>query len=239
MRFQSTIFIALLFSAVAPVFAQEGGAVEEIVVMGFRESLEYNEMPAITLKKKADFLTQQVRFVNDSRDPELRKREIISTIEAFIKESRKISNIALSYGDGFLAPVNLTDESLQIIEDRNRSDTSFVDIYIKVKLEENSRVKEKIAELKNFISKGKKTGRTELERQGDIGLSIVNPEKYRYEIIRKIFEENSKLQELVKGSCEVSVSGLERRVQWERSEVGELTLFIPYGTELKCGNAPA
>lgn len=238
MKFQLAHFAGLLLFAVAPALAQEG-EVEEVVVMGIRESFEYNEMPAITLKKKADFLTQEVRFINDSRDPELRKKEIISTIEAFIKESRKISNIALSYGDGFLAPVNLTDESLQIIEDNKRSDTSYVDIYIKVRLQENSDVKEKIAELRNFISRGKKAGRTELERQGDIGLSIVNPEKYRYEIIRKISEENSKIQEMVRGSCEVSISGLERRVQWERSEVGELTLFIPYGTELKCRNAPA
>ena len=67
---------------------------------------------------------------------------------------------------------------------------------------------------------------------GDIGLSIVGPEQYRYEIIRAIADENRRLRETLASECEGSVSGLEGRVQWERTSVSELTLYIPYAVEV-------
>lgn len=90
---------------------------EEVVVTGLRAS-DYSEMPAVTITKPADFLVQKIQLINDSRSPDLRKKEIIETVEGMLKRATSDRNIALSYGEGFLVPVNLTDESLQIIEDK-------------------------------------------------------------------------------------------------------------------------
>ena len=207
---------------------------DEIVITGSRLSDDYEVMPAVTIKRKADYLVQRIRLINDSRSPALRKTEIIQTIDNILKASKNIKGIELSYGDGFLVPVNLNDNSLQLIEDRKRVDTSHVDIFVKVALNEKISPKKQIAELRAFIARTKLVSRTEIEALGDIGLSIVGPEQYRYEILQNITTENNKIKNIVGGSCEITVSGLEGRVQWDRTDITELTLYISYATEVTC-----
>lgn len=69
---------------------------------------------------------------------------------------------------------------------------------------------------------------------GDIGLSIIGPEQYRYEILEKVVAENQKMKRLVGSVCEMKIAGLEGRVEWERSGIAELILYIRYATELAC-----
>ena len=149
-----------------------------------------------------------------------------------MKRATSDRNIALSYGEGFLVPVNLTDESLQIIEDKKRPDTSRVVLSVKVTLAAGDDTKARVAALRKFIEKTPLVGRTEVEPMDDVGLSIVGPEKYRYDILATIAEENARLAKVVGSKCEVKVSGLSRRVMWERTEVAELMLYIPYEMEM-------
>jgi hypothetical protein len=218
----------LLTSSIS--FAQ---SVDEVVITGIRSG-EYTEMPAITFKKKADFLVQRVKLINDSRSPELRKTEIIQTIKNLITESRKIKGIELSYGEGFLVPVNLDDNSLPIIDDKRASDTSRINFSIKIALSEKQPAKVKIEELKKFLKSANLVGRTLLEQEGDIGLSIVNPEQYRYEILSLISKENNKLKESFGSDCSTENEGISGRVEWERTAVDELVLFIRFKTKVLC-----
>lgn len=207
---------------------------EEIIVTAQRDSDSYYDIPAITITKNADFFVQRIRLINDSRSPDLRKQELIGSIDNLIKASAKIKGMELSYGDGFLVPVNLNDDSLQIIEDTRRTDTSYVDISVKTAMNEKESPKQQIVSLRKFISSANLLSRTEIESIGDIGLSIVKPEQYRYEILKKVVAENKKIQEVVGGDCEIKIGGLEGRVNWERSGVSELTLYIGYATEVAC-----
>ncbi len=206
---------------------------EEIVVTAQAQGGYYN-MPAVTLKKEADFLVQNIRLVNDSRSPERRKSEIFESIEKLIKRSQKMTGIALSYGDGFLTPVNLNDDSLQIINDKKRIDTSYVDIFVKVALNENASPKAQISSMRKFITSASLMGRTEILPLGDIGLSIIGPEQYRYAILKKIAAENKGMVEALGERCKFSLSGLQNRVEWERSGLAELTLYIGYESEITC-----
>lgn len=206
--------------------------VDEIVVTAAKRSESYYEIPAVTITKPADFLVQEVRLVNDSRAPDLRKQEIVSTIEGMLKQASRDRSVALSYGQGFLEPVNLNEVALQIIEDNKRTDTSSVDLFVKVTLASGDDTRARIASLKQFIARIQKVGRTEIEAQGDVGLSIVDPEKYRAEILGRIAAENARLARAMGPRCHVKVAGLEGRVQWDRTSIAELTLYIPYGVEI-------
>jgi hypothetical protein len=226
----STLLIASLFPP--NLFAQDEST-EEVVVTAIRSS-DYYETPAVTLTKKADFLVQRVKLINDSRAPELRKSEIIDSIKNLISSASKIKGIELSYGDEFLVPVNLNTDSLEIIEDKRVTDTSFVNISIKVAIDTSKNAKAQINELKKFVSNAKLVGRTELEESGDIGLSIVSPEKYRYQILSLIAAENQKLKQTFGENCKVSNSGLAGRVEWDRTDVDELVLYIRHSTDVDC-----
>ena len=226
-----TTFCFLLALTISAASAQEAG-LEEIVVTGSRVDADYYEMPAVTITRKADFLIQSIRLVNDSRSAELRKTEIIETVENLIRRSQSMDGMALSYGRGFLAPIDLDDESLQLLEDRQRVDTSYIDIYAKVALNPDQSTETQIGDLREFIYGARTAGRTEILPLGDIGLSIVGPEQYRYQIIEKIATENAKINRAMSADCDITIGGLEGRVQWERTSVSELTLFIPYGMEI-------
>ena len=203
---------------------------DEFVVTGAR--VEFYEMPAVTVAKQADFLVQNIRLINDSRAPELRREEIFGTIERMLVRAERERGMALSYGTGFLEPIDLTSDALQLIEDRQRVDTSYVDIYAKVQFDPSRGAREQIAALRDFIADAERIGRTEIDALGDIGVSIVGPEQYRYEIIQQISAENRRLREALGNECQVAISGLEGRVQWDRTDVSELTLYIPYRVEV-------
>ena len=222
----------LAFALAASVAVAQDAALQEIVVTGSRVDVDYYEMPAVTITKNADFLVQSIRLVNDSRSPDLRKEEIIATIQNLISRSKSMKGMALSYGQGFLEPINLDDESLQLLEDRQRVDTNYIDLYAKVALNPDRSSKEQITDLREFISGAKRAGRTEVLPLGDIVPSIIGPERCRYEIIEKIAAENAKVSEAMKAECDITIGGLEGRVQWERTAVSELTLYIPYGMEV-------
>ena len=223
--------LALVGSAQAQVL-------EEIVVTAQR-SMSYEGVPAVTIRKPADFLVQGIRLVNDSRSPDLRKSEIIGTIDGLLKRAAELRNVALSYGEGFLVPIDLSSDALQIIEDQKRSDTSVVNIYVKVTLTEKDDTKKRISDLRAFIKQAKLVGRTEIESTGDVGLSIVNPEKYRSELLARIAEDNVNVSRAMGKKCDVTVGGLERRIEWQRTGVAELTLYIPYSVEIsKCALDP-
>ncbi len=211
---------------------------EEIVVTGQRTQ-SYEGVPAVTVRKPADFLVQGIRLVNDSRSPDLRKSEIIGTIDGLLKRAAELRNVALSYGEGFLAPIDLSSDALQIIEDQKRSDTSVVNIYVKVTLTDRDDTKKRISDLRAFIKQAKLIGRTEIEPTGDVRLSIVNPERYRSDLLARIAEDNANLSRSMGKKCNVTVGGLERRIEWQRTGVAELTLYIPYSVEIsKCSLEP-
>lgn len=222
---------ALLFAFILTSYAESHAV--EIVVTGSRIT-NYDEMPSVTIKKSADFLVQEIRLINDSRSPELRQSEIRESINNLITYSKNIEGIELSYGEGFLTPVKLNDNSLQLIESRKKVDTDYVDIFVKVAIKKESAAKSKITELRSFILNANLVSRTEIEYEGDVGLSIKNPEQYRYEIIKKIQKENAKTVDIIGKNCSMEIMGLESRVVWERTSISELTLYIPYETSLVC-----
>ena len=150
--------VVVLAAGLLPMAAL--GQLEEVVVTGAR--VDFYQMPAVTVVKAADFLVQNVRLVNDSRSPDLRREEILGTIEAIIRRAEGMTGMALAYGTGFLEPIDLSDESLQLIEDRQRIDTSYVDVYAKVRFTAAGSAREQIAALRDFIAGAEVVGRTEI-----------------------------------------------------------------------------
>jgi hypothetical protein len=207
---------------------------EEVIVTGIMGSEDYYEMPAVTLKKQGDFLVQSVKVINDSRNKELRETEIRQTLQALADSAAKNGDLKLSYGDEFLRPLNPKDKSLDFTEDKSRPDTSYIYISVKQKINASKPAFEQEASLEKFIKSTKKTGRTELDISGDMDLSIVNPEKYRYEILKKISAESTQLRTALDQNCNIQIDGLSNRVQWARTDIIELTVYIPHKTQVIC-----
>jgi hypothetical protein len=225
----SALALILPLVATAPAWAQ----LEEVVVTGERISGEdYSSIPAIVLQRRADFLVQRIRLTNDTRAADARTKELQQTIRDMVSDATKRSGIVLSYGEEFLIPISPSATEIDFSAGGGRPDTSATSIVVKMALGEKDNVPAAIANLTSFIKKARLSGRTEIEPEGDVGLSLVTPEKYRYEIIAKITEDARKLRQTVGANCRIQLSGLSNRVSWQRSDVSELTLYIPYQIEL-------
>lgn len=218
-----TLLIAL------PVRAAE---LDEIVVTGSRISGDdYSEIPTVTVDKRADFLVQQVLLTNDTRAEGERKKELYQTIRDLLADASKRPGIALGYGDEFLIPITQKDYELPLRSGK-RPDSSTTELYVKLAIGPGDDVNQALATLRSFISRARVAGRTEIETEGEEALSIVNPERYRHEIIGQIAADAKKLQDTIGQQCRVNISGLSSRVSWKRSDISQLTLYIPYEIEL-------
>jgi hypothetical protein len=221
--------LGLMFSTAA--WAQSELA--EIVVTGSRiNGDDYSKIPAVTIDKRADFLVQEVRVTNDTRAEKDRTKEIYQTIRDLLADAAKQKGIAFGYGDDFLIPITANDYEIPLGKEGGRPDTSTTQFYVKLAIGPNDDVKSALARLKEFIAKARVTGRTELKPDGDEALSIVNPERYRFEIISQIAADAKKLQVTIGQQCKVDISGLSSRVSWMRSDISQLTLYIPYEVQL-------
>ena len=226
----------MLLLLLACSFAGAGAAQEnlgEIVVTGNRVlSDDYYSMPAISIDKRADFLVQRVRLTNDTRAADARREELYRTIRDLLADAAKQPGIALGYGDDFLIPITVKDYEIPLEPGSGRPDTSVAEFYIKRALGPGDDVAGVLRSLRSFVEKARMNGRTEIQPLHDVGLSVVNPDKYRYEIIEKIAADARKLQAAVGPQCRVDIAGLSARVSWQRSDVSQLTLYIPYEVQL-------
>jgi len=223
--------IATLISCTCGTLAS--AQMEEVVVTGARVSGDdYSRIPAVVLERRADFLVQRIRLTNDTRAAEGRTKELYQTIRDMLADAAKGPGIALSYGDDFLIPITSSNYEVPLDKGAKRPDTSATELYVKMALGQKDNVQKAMAELSAFIKKARVSGRTEVEAAGDVGLSLVTPEKYRYDIIARITEDAKRLQAAVGSQCKVEISGLSNRVSWQRSDISELTLYIPYQVQL-------
>ena len=236
--YRSTQF--LLAGALAGAFAPcthaqeaEGASeLDEIVVTGTRISGdEWGGMPSVTLTRRADFLIQSIHISNDTREAEARKREIYDTLRNLVADAAK-QGLSLGYGNDFLIPVTAKDHQLPLTVRGNRPDTNDLSIYVKQSIGATDDVAAMIARIDAFIDKARVVGRTTVEAEHGVGLTVVNPERYRYDIIALIAADAKKLQATIGGQCKVNLGDLSSRVSWERTDIAELTLFLPYEVEL-------
>jgi hypothetical protein len=83
------------------------------------------------------------------------------------------------------------------------------------------------------VRQAKVVGRTALERQGEVSLSVINPERYRPEVIAVLAASVRDLRSVLVSNCKIDLGDLSQRLQWQRTEVSELTLYIPYSLTVR------
>lgn len=224
-----TVIISVMFIQMS--YAQEANF-EEVVVTGiqFVDYFDDEEIPAIKLLKKADSILLEVVITNDSRKAEMRADEIYKTLKNMITESDKYKNIMLGYGNGVFRPLNTENyKNLILAKDVKKTDTTHTTIFVKTPLEGQKNSSQKlIKDIKKFIKGVSVSGRTELIRDDEPILTIINPEKYRYELIEKISSDTKKVTSSFGEGYEVIVQGLQQPLVWERASIDEMNLFIIY-----------
>lgn len=217
----------LAFSS--PLLAQdEGNALDTITVTG--SNVGYDDLldtPAVSLTKPGDYLLQTIALSNDSRDADMRKREIHETIAKLIASAS--GRYVVFYVDEYRIALNRDNYRVELEEDDKRPDANRVSLQIRVGIGgDSARAEAIIAEMRRFIRSTDKIGRTEIDIKGDTALVMNKPERFRYELIDAIAKDSKRLTDAMALDCKVEIDGLNGRVQWERASAAELLLYIPY-----------
>ena len=221
----------------APAAAQEVGQREVMLSPGRSQKSgraqtgEYNpKIPAIGMIRTADFAIRSVTIEGDSRDKELREKEIRTMVENTIKAAEG-RGIELSFGTMTIEALNLDNfagYASSNVFGGSRPDTSRISFLIKVPLNENSTLEAVTKRLDDFQAAIRPVGRAQFSGNAPISLSIVKPDQYRAGIIDLLAADSRAIAARVGPEYAVSIDGLHQPVDWVRWGDLQILLFVPY-----------
>jgi hypothetical protein len=220
---------ALVLLAPVSIRAQ---AVEEVVVTGSR--VEGGSVPGASLKRRGDYMLLDVLVMNDTRDKERRKNEIYETLRDALAAAKRDGSIELSVvnDDGLVIPLKV-DSATVVLQDGKLADTSRTTISVKTRIPTGEVSGQNlISKLKDFASALKIVGRTQLEPDVTVEISIVNPAQYRDEVVKLFAADVHSVTAALGDGYKVVVHGIDRPIRWVRVGLLDLQLYVPYSYDV-------
>lgn len=211
---------------------------DRIVVTGSRiERFELDEPPFITLVRRADELSVQVRVECDTRDRSLRIRELRETLINLSRRADRRDDVDLGVRidqenlEGEII-VDLTEAQINTMSFQRgyRPDTSVADVSVIMPIQTDDTPAELEARLEAFLESVELVGRTTFsEDLEDAALVITGgPERYRADMLAAIATNARDTQSAFGEEFTVTIGGLENAMRWQRSDALELSLYLPY-----------
>ena len=231
--FKILTILAVTSALSTAAFAQDNSNIAgEIVITAQRGSAVYldDAQPVIGLRRTADSAIQSAEINSDSREEDVRKREIHAMLEAAINRATD-AGVELVTGDFQLKPITLANYRELIFQRGIRPDTSLVSFYVKSKLAGSTGTAQ--SRIDAFIKGVPATGRALMEKRGGLTLTIINPDQYRDAIVKLIAAESRKYAGFFGPDYGVEVTGLSEQLSWAQASGTEVFLYIPYRFSIK------
>ena len=216
--FAAAALAAIAFAA--PAMAQE------IIVTASRSDGSYysDEKTVIGLRRPADNAVQQVWIVSDSRDADLRCKEVLSMLDAAMARAGG-AGVQLVDGDFELKPINRADYTCKSMGGAGRADTSQISFYVKAPVSGGTPPDKRIA---TYVKSVPVSGRSLMEQRGELTLTIINPDQYRDEVVQLVAEQSLRYASYFGPDYGVEVGGLNEELYWTQVSETEVFLYIPY-----------
>ena len=250
-------FACIAFAGLAilacPALAQDG----EIIVTAMKRTASIGGIavverpPVIGLRRQADSAVRPIEIVSDSREAEMREREVQAMLLAAIGRARgaglslvvgqyEVTEVTLdNWRDQFPALAGKPDPDADDDDDDDEDDDtkpkpSFEDtgstatarLMVKTRLDGSiASAQQKIAA---FVKEVPPTGRSLIVQKGGLALTIVKPDQYREEIYRRVAEGAKQAVSFYGPDYAVDVTGLDRAIAWTQVSNTEVFLYVPY-----------
>lgn len=219
----------LLWMCAMPARAQdEATSLDRIEVTGSRISYrDLLDTPAVSITRPGDYLLQEFRLENDTRDEAARERELHETIARLLAKGG--TRYRLLHGDAYRVVLDRGNYRVDVSPDDKRPDTSAVTLQLRADLGADPQQAESIAlAMQQFLRETEGAGRTEVQVVGEAALGMARPERFRYDLISAISRDTGQVVQALGLQCSVELGGLNSRIEWQRVSAGELLLYIPY-----------
>ena len=222
----------LLLAFAVPAVAQptsSAGLNEVVVTASRRDADDYDErVPAVGLRRVADYAVQEVVIAGDTRDAAKRHDEIFAMIRGAIELAAKRNGIELATGELIVEPLLLSNYRQLTLKSDGRPDTDRTSFLVKTKLSEGVDAKAALDQIAAFVKAVPTVGRAEMKTGGGLTLSVVGPDKYRGQIIDIVAADARQTAAKLGPDYAVEIKGLDRPVEWSRASLTEVLLYVPY-----------
>jgi hypothetical protein len=185
-------------------------------------------LPAVGLRRRADFELLPVVIAGDTRERGQRREEILTMVRSALDRAGR-AGIELAVGDFFVVPLTSDNyRTLAFISD-GRPDSERVTFFIKTRLGTSAdEANQAVTRLEQFVRSVPAAGRAEMRAAGSLTLSIVAPDQYRSGILDMIATDARAIAARFGPQQQVEAQGLDRPVEWRRAGVTEVFLYIPH-----------
>lgn len=203
--------------------------------------------PVIGLKRQADSAVRNIEIMSDSRDEDMRRREVQAMLLAAIDRAAK-EGFSLVTGSLELTDITRANWQDQFPElagkpkadeddedyDEDEDEAGYEDdggttvIRLKVKTKLDGSINNAQQKIAAFIKGIPATGRSLIEPQGGLQLTIKNPDQYRDEIYKRIADGAKHAASFYGPEYGLEVMGLDQDIAWQQVSNTELFLYIPY-----------
>lgn len=213
-----------------PAAAQDGLGQEEVIVTASRREREdYDDrVPAIGLKRQADYAVQKVSVAGDTRDADKRRDEIYATIRNAIELAGRRGGVELATGEAVVEPLTLANHRDLTLTRDQRPDAERASFLLKVRLAPGTDAKAALDRLAAFVKAVPTVGRALMEADDDLTLSVVRPDQYRDGVVGLVAEEAKRLAGRFGPGHGVEARGVDRPIEWSRASLTEVFLYMPY-----------
>lgn len=222
------IFVALL-AAGSPAVAQPASlaGLGEVIVTANRQGLQYSQQdrPVVGLRRTADAVLLQFWISSDTRDAEIRKREIHAVLLSAITRAAA-AGMEIVEGNGQVYPVTKANYTDVAIGSGGRIDTGRVEVRVKTKLTGSLAAAE--TRLRDFVKGLPKSGRGVAEGVGTTWLTVVDPDQYRDAIIALVAQDAKRVSAAFGPDFTFNVVGIDGQVGWSQASRTEVFLHLPY-----------
>jgi hypothetical protein len=245
---------ALVASVLALAAALPAAAQERLVVTGSRISQEIGAdyvIPHVGLERRADYLLRTLYVSCDTREAEARAEELRDTLRGMLDDAERSADIELSQfvqidpgvynydyeanigDDTLVVPFTEAEIDGPLLSDYGgRPDTSYVQLLVKTPIREDDTLASAVARIEAYVDAVERNGRSALDLDAADSLSVVDPAQYREEIFEAMSADAQARISALGDGYRARFTGLENQVSWYRSDVLELTLFIPHTLEI-------
>ena len=227
--FKPTCLAALLLIS-SPSLAQTPGGLGEVVITASRRDADNYDasVPAIGMRRVADYAVQEVVVTCDTRDASKRHDEIFAMIRGAIDLAVKRGGVELATGTVVVEPLTASTYRNLTLKNDGRPDTDKAKFLVKTRLSVGTDAKEALDRIDAFVKDVPTVGRAEMKPSGDLTLSVVGPDQYRGQIIDLVAADARATAAKMGAGYAVEIKGLDRPVEWTRASLTEVFLYLPY-----------
>lgn len=222
------------------VFDAAVAQVEEIIVTARKSTRGGDDLPGLVLKKRADNFIQRVSVINDTRDATLRRSEIMATMRDLIAAAKISKSISLAIeGDFTVTPLTASNlEKVSVNRFGGKSDTEVISFLIKASIPSRDLDAKLLArEISEFVAGAREVGRSEVSANGSLQISVIDPGKYRTEVVKLITDDVNAVTRALSGNYVVELEGLDQPMYWQRIGFTDMAFFIDYNYSVMPGGA--